>query len=212
MIQSAANDVIVKIPTKYINNFSSIMKTAAIENNSSVHLEDLVNIKGKVVSLPRVITQDRTHESFTTNDIRVGDTAIFSFLVVYEFYQKEHMGEPLYKNLITYKGEEYWKVDITRVYAVIRDEKIIMVNGYVMAKPFPEDKIVLQAGSKKTRGSKSSELMHIGYPRLGAKCIEAKDGDTIYYNPMKAAKYQINDKPFIILQQHQVLGRQTKSE
>lgn len=206
MITSAENKIILKITTKYISNFTDIMKVSAIQNFATLHLEDLCNIVGEVVSLPKSISKDRTHTGFSTKDIRVGDKAIFSFSVVYDFIQKED-ADPLYKNLITYKTKEYWQADITKIYAVIRDGEIIMVNGYVMATPFQEDKIVVSAVSKKIKGCKSSTVMHVGNPKETLKKIPIKSGDTIYFNPMIAQKYQINDKHFIILQQHQVLGK-----
>ena len=207
MIQAAENKVVVKVATKYISNITSIAKIAAIQNNSSIHIEDVVNIQGEIVSLPISISKDRSHEGFSLKDLRVGDRTIFSFSVIAEYYQKEYNGEPVYKNLITYKAEEYWLADITKIFAVIRNGKIIMVNGYVMATPFLEDKIVLQTSSKKAKGVKSSEIMNIGNPKEGLKKITAKQGDTIYFSPSLPQKYQINNKHFIILQQHQVLGK-----
>lgn len=208
MIQHPINRVILKLETKYIKNFSDIAKRSAIADNASVHLEDLVNICGEVVSIPKSISDDKWHKGFSTKDIQIGDTAIFSFNIVYDWYQNTHMGDPLYKNLITIQGKEFWMADITKIYAVIRNGEMIMLNGYVMGTTFEEDKIALLSSSKKTRGTKTSTIMHIGNPKEGVNPITAKQGDTIYFNPKLAIKYQINDKPFIILQQHQVLGKQ----
>ena len=206
MIVSAENRVILKLDTKYIKNFSDIAKRAAIENNSSVHLEDLCQILGEVISIPKSISNDKWHEGFTTKDIQVGDTAIFSFNIVYDWYQNTHNGDPIYKNLISIQGKEFWMADITKIYAVIRNEQIIMINGYVMAKPFEKDLIFMTAKSKKMKGVKYSEIMHIGNPRENKKLIKAKQGNIIYYSPNLPIPYQINNKPFIILHQHQVLG------
>ena len=82
-----------------------------------------------------------------------------------------------------------------------------MVNGYVMAEQFEEDKIFMQPESRKSRKCKSSVLMHIGRPKVGHKRVNAEPGDLIYYNPLKVQKYQINGKPFIILNQSHILGR-----
>lgn len=206
MIVSPENKIILKLATKYCKNFSDIAKRSAIENGASVNLEDLVSIVGEVVSIPKSISKDKWHEGFSTKDIQVGDTAIFSFSIVYDWYQNTHMGDPLYKNLISIQGKEFWMADITKIYAVIRDEKITMINGYVMAKPFEKDIIITETKSKKTKGVKSSRLMYVGNPRENKTKIKAKQGDTIYYAPNLPIPYQINDKPFIILQQHQVLG------
>lgn len=206
MIISVENKIILKLETKYCKNFSDIAKRAAIADNASVHLEDLVRIVGEVISIPKSISNDKWHEGFSTKDIQVGDTAIFSFIIVYDWYQNVHMGDPLYKNLISIQGKEFWMADITNVYAVIRDGEIKMINGYVMAEPFEKDLIFTTAKSKKAKGVKSSKIMHIGNPKEGKNQIQAKQGDNIYYSPNIPIPYQINDKPFIILQQHQVLG------
>ena len=206
MIVSPLNKIILSIGAKYCKNFSDIAKRAAIADNASVHLEDLVKIQGEVVSIPKSISNDRWHDGFSTKDIQVGDTAIFSHSIVYDWYQNVHMGDPLYKNLISIQGKEFWMADITKVYAVIRDGEIKMINGYVMAEPFEKDLIFTTAKSKKMKGVKSSKIMHIGNPREGKNPIQAKQGDNIYYSPSIPIPYQINDKPFIILQQHQVLG------
>ena len=210
MIRNAENKVIVTVKTKYIKNFTDIMKVAQLQNQNTVKAEDIVNIVGEIVSIPNTVSKDRSHEGFTTKDIQVGDIAIFSHSIIYDWYQKEHNGELLYKNLISIQGKEYWAADITKIYGVIRDEKTIMINGYVMATTFPEDLIVLAAKSKKVKGVKSSQVLYIGNPKENKIPITAKEGDTIFYNPNVAIKYQINNKPFIILQQHHVLGKVCK--
>lgn len=210
MIQAAENTVLLTVKTKYIKEFTDIMKMASIQNAASVHLEDLVQVVGEIVSIPKRVTQDRTHYGFSTKDIKVGDIVIFSYQVISDFVIKKEDEDPSYKNLITYQGKEYWQADITRIFAVIRGEDIIMVNGYVMAETFDEDRIFLQPTSKRAKNCKSSKVMHVGKPKEHLPPLSIKRGDTIFFNPLIAQKYQINKKPFIILQQHQVLGRLSK--
>ncbi len=208
MIQSPSNKVIVEVKQKYIKNISSIMKAAAIENNSSVDPVELVNILGVVHSLPKTISNKKKYLGFSTKDIRVGDTAIFSYRVIYDFIQLEDGVK--YKNLIEYQDKELFTADITDIFGVIRGEEIIMVNGYVMATPFQEKKIVLAASAKQAKGTAVSEVLHIGNSKENEKPLDIKIGDNIFFNPMKAQKYQINNKPFIILPQKQVLGKLTE--
>lgn len=204
MIQSVENKVIVKVKSKYIEQFGSLTKIAAIQQNTSVHLEDLVNIRGEVVSLPRVVNKP----GFSTEGINIGDTVLFAFNVIYDFIlkDKDAYQEPIYRNMVSFRGAEYWLADITKIFGVIKGDEVKMVNGYVMAAPFQEEAIIMPGIAKKSRKTKYSEIYHIGQPKEGAKPIKAKTGDTIYYNPLKVQKYQINNKPFIILQQDKVLG------
>ncbi len=206
MLKSPESKVLVKIKSKYIKDFDKITKMSAIQNAATVHLEDLVNITGEVVSMPVRIKRDRVYDGFSTKDIQVGDTAIFSFSVIYDFIQKEPDDPLIYKNRIFYHGQEYWQADIRKIFGVIRNGEIIMVNGYVMAGLFDEDKIYIANASSRAKNCKSSQVIHIGNNKEGQSKIPVHSGDTIFYNPLKPQKYQINNKPFIILQQNQVLG------
>jgi len=208
MLQSPQNKVIVSVKSKYIKDFGDLTKRISIEDNTSVHLEDLVNIVGTVESLPVSISNEGHYKDYSLEGINVGDTVLFSFSVIYDLYQKKQdVGEIIHRNRIQYRGKEYWLADITKIFGVITPIDIQMVNGYVMAEQFEEDKIFMQPESRKSRKCKSSVLMHIGRPKVGHKRVNAEPGDLIYYNPLKVQKYQINGKPFIILNQSHILGR-----
>ena len=208
-MQSPTNKIIVKVKHKYISNISDLLKRSAIQNNSSVDPTDYVNICGEVVGLPKKVYDRFGLEGFTTDDIKVGDIAIFSSTVIYNFNESAEGGEPVYKNRLWYGGIEYFIADISLIYGVIRGEEIIMVNDYVMLRPFQESKIILSAGMKKAKGTVKCQIMHIGNSLKGKKPVDAKQGDWAYFNPMIATKYQINNKPFVIVPQSQILGVDT---
>lgn len=207
ILQSPQDKILVTVKSKYTKDFGALTKRFAIEQGTSVHLEDLVSITGTVYSLPKEITKEKQQQGYGMEEIRVGDQLIFSFSVIYDFYQKTHEGEIIHRNRLNYKGKDYWLADITKIFAIIRGDEIIMINGFVMASRFAENRLFTQPEYKTTRISKCSELLHIGSPRTTQKKIKAKPGDTVYYNPAKVQKYEINGKPFLILNQHQVLGR-----
>lgn len=208
MIQAVSNNIIIKVATKYIGNISNILKLSAIENNSSVDPVDLVNIIGEVVSIPKSITNNkRGYQGFSTKDIQIGDTAIFRYDVIYSFIQKSPEADKSYKNRLWYEGQELWVCDIQKVFGVIRNGEIIMVNGYVMVSDFIEPKIILSQATSRVRGAQQSSVMHIGYSKENLKPIDVEAGDTVFYNPNLAAKYQIKGKLFRILQQNVILGK-----
>jgi co-chaperonin GroES (HSP10) len=207
MIQAPQDNIIVTVTSKYTKDFGTLTKRLSISDATSVHLEDFANIVGTVVSLPMEISKEKKEAGYSMDEIKIGDKLIFAFNVIFDFYQKEHDALPLYRNKISYNAKDYWLADITKIFAIIREQEIIMINGFVMATPFKEDLIFTQNGQYKSRASKSSEVMHIGSPRTNLKKINVNMGDTIHYNPKKTQKYQINDKPFIILSQQQVLGK-----
>lgn len=208
MVQATQNNLFIKIAHPYIGNISNILRVSAIANGSSVDATDLVQIVGDVVSIPKSITTEkRGYEGFSTKDIQVGDVAIFRFDMIYEFKMLSKT-EKTYKNRIWYNGEEFWSCDIQKIFAVIRDGKIIMVNGYVMLTDFKPPKIILSQANSKARSAQKSEIMHIGSSREGDNPISAQTGDTVYFDPNLAAKYQINGKPFRIIQQNKLLGKE----
>ena len=208
MTQSQVNNVIVKVKTKYIGNISKILQLSAIQNGSSVDSVDLVNIMGEIVSLPRTISDKIGYKGFSTKDLQVGDTAIFSYNVIHDFVIPAEDADPIYRNRLMYEGEEYFLADITRIFGVIRNEEIIMVNGYVMASEFSESSLVLPASLKKIKKAAETDVMHIGFPKLQEENINVIQGDRIYFNSMTAQKYQINQKPFSIIQQNKIFGKE----
>lgn len=209
-IVSPQDKIIVTITSKYIKDFGSLTKRLSIGDGTSVHLEDFAQILGTVYSLPKELSKKNIENGYSMDEIKVGDQVIFAFNVVFDFYQKNPKdpdSETLYRNRMSYNAKEYWLADITKIFGIIRDGQIIMINGFVMAMPYSEDRIFLQPGSKRTKVCKSSDVMHIGNPRTHLKQISVQQGDVIYYSSKKTQKYQINDKPFIILSQQQVLGK-----
>lgn len=205
MLQTTQNNVLVHVKTKMIKHFSKVMALASA-NNLPANPADCVNILGEVISLPKKITQDHWHNGFTTDDIRIGDTAIFSHQVINDL-DDTYKDTPVYKNRIELMAEEYFLADIPHIFGVIRDGEIIMVNGWVMLTTFYESKIVLPASMKRIRHATHAEIMHIGNSRTNMTPIDAKQGDTVYFNPFIAQKYEINKKPFTILPQEKILGK-----
>jgi co-chaperonin GroES (HSP10) len=208
MIQSPSNKIIVFPKTKYTKNITDLMKRSAIQNGATVDPTDVVNIVGEIISIPAHISQTPDYAGFTTDNLQVGDIAIFSFKVIYDLIIKQENGEPVYRNLLTYNGKEYFACDIRNLFGVIRGEEIIMVNGYVMLTEHEESKLILSPSLKNQKKAKSSNVMHIGENLSHLKKINATNGDLVFYNHLKAQHYQINDKKFIILQQSKIFGKE----
>lgn len=206
-IVAPQNCLLVKVDHPYIGNISNVLKMSAIQNGASVDAADLVNIVGDVVSLPIKITNEkRGYEGFSTKDIQAGDTVIFRFDVIYEFKMLSKT-EKTYANRIWYNGKEYWLCDIQKVFAVIRDGEIRMVNGYVMLTDFEPSKIILSQSQSIIRRAQKATVMQIGSPKTNVKPIDVGVGNTVFFNPINTAQYQIKGKPFRIIQQDKILGR-----
>lgn len=205
MFKAPLNKVVVTVETKYVRNFTSILKMAAIQNDTSIEPADYVNIVGKVVSVPKKISKKREYTGFTADDILPGDTVIFSHSVIYDFCQLDPEAEPIYRNLVWYKGVEFFVADITHIFAVIRDDKIRMQNGYVMLTDMQQPpKIILNAATKRRISAYEATVSQV---QRGKDYVQ---GDTVFYNPNKLRLYQINGKPFGILKDADILGVKSK--
>lgn len=198
------NNVILKLKTKWIKNFTSLYKMAAIQNLTSVDPADYVNIVGEVVAVPREITTNRReYKNFTNQNIQVGDTAIFSHDVVHSFLQTDPEAEPIYRNLFRYGIDEYWRCDIQWLFAVVRNGKIHMVNDYIMVERMDKpSKIYLPTHLRKRTSTAKAVVTHV--QSNDEICV----GDTVFFNPTKLQIYQINEKPFGVLRLRDVLGFQ----
>lgn len=213
MLQPPFNNLIVKVKTKYIKNISNIMKMSSMQKESTLKPADCVNIVGEIVSLPKAIDGKRDHEGYSLKDIKVGDVALFSHLVIFSFIENGANAEPAHRNMFTYKGEEYFVCDIQHVYAVIRNGQVIMVNGYAMVYDFDEPKIFTPVSIKKQISVASSEVMHTGNPKENEPELwDVLPQDTVIFPPNKAIKYQLNEKPFRIVRQSHILAVTGQSE
>lgn len=208
MFQSAINKVVVKFERKYIKNFTSIMRIAALQNNTSIEPADMVNIVAEVVSVPKSISGKREYKGFSAMDIKPGDIVVLSHLVIFDFELTASVEEVAFKNMVYYRGKEFFLADIPHIFAVVRDGKIRMQNGYVMVAEMQKPPlIVLSQFTKRSISSASAIVTNIGKPLTHKHRIDAEVGDTVYYNPNKIQLYQINEKAFGILRQSDILGK-----
>ena len=212
MIQSPLNNVVIQVETKYHKNFSNMVKRSNLNPGSQVNPADFVQIIGKVISVPKAISNRFDYKGFTTNDIYPDDIAIFRYDVIYDFLENPNGNEPLYKNMVWFKGKEYFFADIQKIFGVIRAGEIIMVNGYCMVENMTvPSALILPQHLKNVIQASSATLTNIGRPLNHMKAIEAQPGDTVYYNPSILQNYEINGKKFGVLTQKQILGRKVSS-
>jgi co-chaperonin GroES (HSP10) len=163
---------------------------------------------GEVVGLPRKIQNEKIgYKGFSAKDIQVGDTAIFSYNIIHDFKITEQGADPVYRNRFFFEGNEYFVADITKVFGVIRDGEITMVNGFVMLGDFKESILILPQTMKKMKRASETYVQHIGFPKTHENKIDIKSDDNIYFIGSSSQKYQINDKKFTILQQNKILGK-----
>jgi co-chaperonin GroES (HSP10) len=207
MFQAGFNNVFVKVKTKYIGNFTEVMRMSAIQQGATIEPMDYCNIIGEVVSIPIGITNKRDHKGYSVSDVQVGDMAIFSYQVIGTTVQKEPKADPIFKNSVWYKGEEYWAVDITNLFATIRNGQIRMQNGYVMLEQMAKPSVIILSQETAKLNSAATAIVS----NIAKNWLVVEQFDRVYYNPNKIQLYQINGKPFGIIRQKDILGKEIPS-
>lgn len=198
---SGTNNVLIKVKTKYIKNFENMVRAANLNPASQVNPADYVQIVGEVIAVPRQICKRPDYAGYTTEGIKVGDTAIFSYQVIYDFNELAGGGKE-HRNQVIYKEDEFWLADIRQVFAVIRNNEILPINGYVLiSEPEPPSKLIMP--TLKRVNPKASAATVIATPRN----LGFWKGDNVFVDFRKVAVYQLGEKKFGVLQKRHVLGK-----
>lgn len=204
MIQAPQNNLLVSIGDVFLKRISNIMRVASAHaKNTKLNPADLIQIVGTVMSVPRGCKDRPGIVGYSAKDVRVGDTIVFRYDVVYDFDMKHKK----WRNMFYYKGKEYWICDIVKAFFIIRNEEIIMLNGYCMVEEIEEPaKLVLPGYMRNISKIGSATLTHIGSPLRDQKAIGARPGDTVYFIPKRVQRYEIKGKPFGIIRQQDIMG------
>lgn len=204
------DNVVVSIKSKSIGNFTDIWRAANMNPSSQLNPADLVQIIGEVVSVPcAVSTWRRDHEGFSTEHIRVGDRVFFRYDVVFDLVEDMESEKPIHRNRVGYIDKEYWLVDITKLFAIIRGEEVIMLNGYVLLEDMSEKRmIVLPEHLSHIDATSSATVAAIGYPHGNHKPIDVQNGDKVYFNHRRVQEYTLADKKFGVTRQQDILGKE----
>ena len=205
-IQAPFNNVFVTVESKYVAHFSKMLRGASLNPGTQVNPADYVQMLGTVVSVPKKISNRRDYIGFSFADIQVGDKCIMRYDVVYSFVESAE-GTHSFRNNFWYKGVDYWAASIDKIFGVIRDGKIIMINGYCMIQDMEKKPLILTDTFDKRRATTTSAtLVGIGNNLTTTEAVSAKQGDRVYYNPAVVQSYKINDKQFGIISQKHILG------
>lgn len=161
-----------------------------------------VTLRGKIVSLPKTIIKRIDYEGFSTKDLQVGDEVIFRYDVVFAYEGQPKNDSIRYKNEVFWKGQSYWRCDILKCFARVRDGVTTPINGYVICEPFEEpSRIIVSHKLKSIPRTVTSKITHIGNPLSHMAPIDAKVGDTICFDPKKVQQYG----EYVVMRQNQVL-------
>jgi hypothetical protein len=107
--------------------------------------EEYVTLHGVVHSIPNKIIEDPDRP--VMGSVKEGDHVWFSYSPIYEYETQPDDETPIYKNLVMYNGEEYWKVHIGEVFCTVdKDGKIDMITDNALLTPVKRGMAEMQYG------------------------------------------------------------------
>lgn len=208
------NNVLVTIKNKFYDciEFASGVK---LYKDTGYHPEESAMLEAVVVSVPRAV-QDRADYEGMTTPMKPGDRILMRYDVVYSYIDQPDRDTPIYKNVLLFRGEEFWKVDIQKVFAIVLGHDIFMINGYVLCDILYDDtrskRIILPGNAQVPElynpvlPADRLRIKHIGFPLFGHLQLGVGVGDDILAMQGVAQRYEINDSVFYILKQAHIIA------
>ena len=198
MLKCPVNKLLVTIEKKYQD------KSGNLFIDTSFHPEEYSTLKGIVHSVPDILG-DEYWRGKTDMIIRVGDEVWFSYGVIYDYKRYENKETPSYKNLVTYAGQEYWKVDYNEVFCIVREGKILIPTEYILLEPVSD-----VSDNRLASGlivSKNETYQDRGRVVAAGSWIDCKQGDIIPLEQQYIQKYNMFGKPHYIVPARRLIAK-----
>lgn len=198
-IQSPVNNCLVQIEKRYQD------KNGQIKIDTTWRPEEFATLEGIVHSAPTRVENDQ-HRT-VIGSLKKGDKIIFSYSIVYDYESQPDDDTPVYKNLIIYNGEEYWKVDMGEIFCKLGlDNSIEMITDHVLLEMFPVENIAFSEVGLVLPGQNTD---HLGIVKAVPENINlsVRVGDTVCFEPRFAQKYNILGREHIVIPARRVLSK-----
>lgn len=138
MIYAAQNYVLTSIEKKFQDQQGNIFI------DTTWTPEEYTTLEGIVVSAP-VRTKSDSHRKIT-GTVKHGDNIFFSYSIIFDYASQPDKDTPVYKNLVLYQGNEYWKVDMGEIFCKVNaDGSLEMVTENILLEPKTEDTGIIKA-------------------------------------------------------------------
>lgn len=190
-MQSPLNKFIVNFDSAYMDE-APTQSGIKLYRDTKFHPENYAQTNGVVSSVPRYLKEGM--------DITAGDTIYFSYQVVEDKEQRDRDTD-VHKNLIFYNGSKSWLVDKDLIYFRVRNDKIKMLNDYVLVDLVQEEikstLIIPDYLKKKTL---------IGQGKI-IYAEDLKRGDHIFYDKRFIEVYELFGMEYYILHKDRILAR-----
>lgn len=190
-----------------VNSESGVM----LYKDTTFHPEEAAMIIGKVVSVPKTIQKRLDYEGVTC-PVRPGDTILMRYDVVSSYKDQPDRSTPTYKNVLLYKGVEYWRVNILQVFAILTGSKWKMINGYVLCNPMKKindfgSTLIVPDSYRESLCNDTMKVRYIGETLTTEQPLPIYAGKEIHVKPKVAQHYELpNGDSFYIIKQSHILG------
>lgn len=204
------NTAYVQIEKKFYDTveFESGVK---LYRDTSFHPEEHAMLQGTVVSIPKAIMKRYDYNGMRM-EVQPGDQILMRYDVVFSYLNQPDRSTPIYKNVLLYQGEEYWKVDVQKIFGIVRGDKISMINGYVCCDILEEEQedyglLIRPDNYRSTQYRDRMRIKYMGKPLAGEPTLCCRPGDIIYCVPGVSQSYEINLQKFYIIKQRHIIGQ-----
>lgn len=210
------NVILATIKNKHYD-FVEYESGVKLYKDTCYHPEESAMLEATVVSVPRTV-QRRVDYAGMRLDVHPGDKILMRYDVVYSYVDQPEHDTPIYKNVVLFGGEEYWKVDIQKIFGIIHADRIEMINGYVLCDILygsgTNSTIILPGNCyvpeffKPETSCERLRIKYMGAPLDGQPALSAKAGDTVLVQPGVSQKYEINTDKFYIIRQSHIVAKE----
>lgn len=166
-------------------------------------------LEAKVVSVPRTIQVREDFEGFSTEGIKPGDDILMRYDVVFAYKAQPDNDTTRFKNEMWYRQKSYWRADIRKVFAVVKDGAYHMLHDYILCEPIIEKQSVMFS-DKIIRPNSYLEITRLDeviVKSIGKNNMGILPGDRIEVLPKIMQQYKINGKLYFLISHRHVLGK-----
>lgn len=205
------NIVFVKI-TKKLYDTIRFASGVTLYKNTSFHPEEASMCEATVVSLPRAVQDRFDYAGMSTFPMSPGDTILIRYDVVFHYALQPDRDSPVWKNILLWEGEEYWRVDIQQVFGILRKGYVEMLNGYIMCDPCSVHvdfgSFASPTGFVVKQSNELYKVRYLGDPLPHDPNLQLHPGDHVHIRPGLAQNYETDWGDFSIIKQSHVLARE----
>jgi len=223
-MKTASNNVMVKLDEE--NNYVITPSGIKLYVDNTYEPEKHTVVTGTVTALPSILQLSQMPWK-TEMELEIGDKVVMYYLAVMKAMMPE------YRNFIKKDKDIFVFIKYSNIYAAIRSNQIIPVNGYILAEPCPDPFFerkkeesekkgisIVKINEKSNKNGVFAIARYIGKPNieykepsLSDKNIEVKQGDILLLKKVRdiTPEYEYHakldgGKLFYRIQRHDIIA------